>query len=340
MERDEIERCSRDPDYLLKKYFQNQRFCMSFDKDNCSGNIIQSHIISVMFLRNLERNNHVYIPEYSSHHETALIELKLKGINKALRASAFCSFHDKALFASFEDNSFQSTYRQIFDISFRALCREYYQKKCLLTFQNSMKEGKLSEIDQAGFTENELFSSYQSHAIDEIRDHKFLYEQFKKYKYCGLKYLVIRMSKIPISATGILFPLFDSKGNRIQRENGRQLGFVYNLVSSKEYSFLILSTVMNLHNNIHSAFFNSIISSMKSDKKRLLNYLLTYFIWNNDVFAINPEWFESLELTFRDLLKDRVNANVVNYSETKMSYAIKFSHFIDLKECSLVAVEI
>ena len=60
MNKDELVRCLNDPDYLIKKYFLNKKYCMAYDKSQCNGNIIESHVISSKFLKNIARDNHIY----------------------------------------------------------------------------------------------------------------------------------------------------------------------------------------------------------------------------------------------------------------------------------------
>jgi len=46
MNSDEIKRCLNDADYLVKNYFRNKKYCMAYDKLNCSGKICNSHILA------------------------------------------------------------------------------------------------------------------------------------------------------------------------------------------------------------------------------------------------------------------------------------------------------
>src|SRR5690554_4514844 len=135
MEKAELERCLNDHDYVMRKYYLDNRFCMAPDKENCSNNICEAHTISKKYLRNIAQNGHVYMPLPSSHNKQNLYEFKSIGIGKATRISGFCEYHDNSLFESLEkNNSFSGEYNQIYDLTFRAICRELFQKKCSLGF--------------------------------------------------------------------------------------------------------------------------------------------------------------------------------------------------------------
>lgn len=320
MDNEEIERCRKDPDYIIQKYYRNNKFCMAYNKHECSGDICKAHTISKKYLKNLARNGHVYMPISSAHHKKNLYEFELTGISKSTRITGFCKQHDSVLFQSFEKNDFIGDYTQIYDLTFRTLCSEYFKKQCLLSFFDSIEHGKLKDIDQTGFSISSYFKEKQSHVINEIRDHKFLYEQFKKYEYCGLSYLLIEVNKLPIATTGIFFPLHDPAGNKIQNENKKQLGFVYNTIPLNNRSYIIISSVKTLHNNLHREFLLC-VKNMGGD---FINYFLTLAFFNNDNIVLNPDWFEGLKTQFKDDLDKRMNYQVGYYGSRGMATNLDF----------------
>ncbi len=324
---EELEKCLADHDYLAKKYFFNKKYCMSYDVKSCKGDIIRAHTISDKYIRNLGNSGNVYFPIFSSYNKKGLYELRLTGINKATVITGFCKHHDEVLFSSFEKTSFDGAYNQIYDITFRALCREYYQKKCIYQFFSRVSSEDLGGLDRRGYTKSDHFKKARMAENKELRDHKFLYDQLKKIKDTGLSYLVIEVSKIPILTTGIIFPLVDPCANVIQGQNGRQLGFIYNLITLKSMSYIILSTAPTLHNNAHKNFLNS-LASIKSVK--LINYLLTYFFLNNDNMVIDPNWFDSLSPKVQCCLVNLLNFQVGNYyAGYCLDRIIEFDRFVD-----------
>lgn len=313
-------------DEIVKKYFSNERFCMAYENSFCKGDIIEAHTISEKYIKIIAENGHVYIPTYSSYQDN-LIEFKLKGLNKVTRITGFCKEHDDKLFSSFEKKDFSSNYKQIYDISFRALCREYYQKKCFLRFSHRIFKGDLVHLNKTGYTQSDDFKKNLQHLEMEAGDHKFLYEQMKKLKSQGLSYLVITCSKLPLLTTGIFFPLINPQGHKVQSEHKKQLGFMYNILSLDDKSFIIISTTKLLHNNFHRDFFTSLISL---NGKNLINYLLTYFFFNNDNVVINPGWFDKLDKEFKKKLNTLLNFQVGFYGEkTSYSFFLDFHKNID-----------
>ena len=39
----DVEKMLKNFDFFSRKYFQNRKFCMAYDKTTCSGDIIQSY---------------------------------------------------------------------------------------------------------------------------------------------------------------------------------------------------------------------------------------------------------------------------------------------------------
>ncbi|MCS5708808.1 hypothetical protein CC99x_007810 [Candidatus Berkiella cookevillensis] len=129
---EEKNRCLNDPDYLINKFYQNIKFCMAQHKAACSGDIIKAHTISKKYLKFIcDDEKKVYLTKASRFNNKNLIAYKLGAISKASIFTGFCANHDKKLFTSFENHSLVPSRQQIYDISFRTLCREYFYKKTI-----------------------------------------------------------------------------------------------------------------------------------------------------------------------------------------------------------------
>lgn len=324
IDNNEAKKLLSDTDYLVKKYFHGQEFCMAYDKSSCSGDIVQSHIISEKYIRFLERKGHVYAAIGSTYHKNGLYEFKLKGIDRVCHINGFCKYHDNRLFESFEKKDFNGEYKQIYDITFRALCREYFQKTCLLEINEKFQTGYFKKIEKTNFTSYSDFHENSNFLKQAVKDLKFLYIQLKKYEKYGIKYLLIETSKLPISTTGVIFPILDANGNKIQKLNKKQLGFIYNIISLTNKSFILIATVMNLHDNTHKIFLES-INSMNDNNK--INLLLTYCFFNNDNIIMSPEWYESLTTNFQNDLLSLMNIQTSNYGELfHLNKILNFTH--------------
>lgn len=312
-----------NPDLLIKKYFIDPKFCMAHNKHQCEGSIIKAHTISKQYIKNIEKNGHVYIPVGSSHNDHSFFEFRLEGIVKATHINGFCEFHDNELFQSFEKHDFTGTYKQIYDMSFRALARELYHKKC---FSSLLSQGVFQKIDKTGYTQSSHFKDMIYYEGQARRDREFIYREIQKYKRSGLSYVLIETSKLPISTSGVFFPLSNPHGKKIQKPNKNQLGFMFNIISLKNKSYIIMSSVKSLHNNIHNEFLSSIV---KLNPTTLINYFLTLTFFNNSNLIIDPDWFEQLPPDFKDTMNSLMNSQVGHQNEEQTFAEIEFSQHIN-----------
>jgi hypothetical protein len=230
----------------IKGHIQNFKVCMAED-NSCKGKIVEAHTISKQHLKNIAIDDHVYTPVCSGYHKNDLndlYEFKLTGLNKATCNRQFCAHHDNFLFKSFEkDKEFNGSIEQIYDLTFRSLCREYFQKKSASYYFH----------DLTAYTDSSYYKDHTDHLNDELEDHKFLYNQLKIAKDTELKFLLIETSRLQLATTGILFPLYNIQGNQIQEatQGKRQHGFIYNIVPLKDKAYIIISTVIPANNRVH-----------------------------------------------------------------------------------------
>ena len=92
---------------------------------------------------------------------------------------------------------------------------------------------------------------------------------------------------------------------------------------------------MNLRNNTHKIFIESLHNLSENEK---INLLLTYFFFNNDNIAISPEWYESLTPTFQKELIDLMNIQVGKYSEP--SGFSKLLNFTNTTQVSILSSKV
>ncbi len=112
--------------------FDNKKYCCAqFDKNNCDLKIKMAHTIQRgKVLSSLAESGHV--GTFYRKLDGIANTNKLKaGIEK--RASVFygfCSYHDTELFKNIELHEFTKTKENCWASSYRAVCHEFYQKKC------------------------------------------------------------------------------------------------------------------------------------------------------------------------------------------------------------------
>lgn len=134
---------------------------------------------------------------------------------------------------------------------------------------------------------------------------------------------------MPLQTTGVLFPLLSANGTYIQKIDKKQLGFIYNVIAEQNHSYIVIATVKYL--KVYREFFNSLLPV--NSEKLLINYLLSYFFWNNDNFTINPSWLETLSPDFKHALNMLLNKNTSNYGYASYeSKLLPFDTVIDLRE--------
>jgi hypothetical protein len=291
---------------------------MAYDNTKCSDQIVKAHIISKKYLNNIALDGHVYVPEIDL--KNGSLGFKRKGVEITGVMSCFCKFHDEHLFQSFEKEEFSGTYRQVYDVTFRALCREYFQKKhqLLELLKGESNHFKLNRVDESEMRLSDHLKYMRQQLDCQLRDHEFLYNQLRKYRDSGLQYVLIKTTKLPLSSTGIIFPSLYPNGTRAQKQRGKQLGFVYSVINLEECSYIIISTVKTLYNNFHRDYLEQML---KLSNRNLVDFLLRYFFFNNDSFAINPDWYDGLPQDFRGELKNLMNIQNAHYGDTFVSYS-------------------
>jgi hypothetical protein len=326
MDENELNKCLRDPRYLVKKFFQGQSYCLAYANQSCKGDIVRAHTISKKYIKNIAENDQVYLPVNLRYTRNGFYEFKLKNIKSATCMPGFCKHHDSILFKSFENQEFNGSYEQIYAITFRSLCREYYQKKCLLEFFKSISRGDLHAIDKTGYANTEDFRENFRCVQLEVDNHEFLYEKMRKYKKSGLSYLLIKLSKLPLMASGVFFPVLWPNGEEIQEGGRKQLGFICNIVTTGNESYIIISTVKTFYKT-HIKYINQ-LASISGEK--LVDCILSFFFFNTDNVIIDPNWFNHLDKEFKNELVTLINLQSGKYWKSPGFYELLFSQFIEL----------
>jgi hypothetical protein len=290
-----VEQYLRNPSLFVKEYSENKRYCMAFNCNACVSSGSRSHSVSKQHLKFIaDHTRHVCTVELKNSLEGHV--LVKKGVNVASAFPCFCKKHDDILFASFEKRNFNASYEQIYDCTFRALCSQYFllkNFKDLPISLDSMLERSVGlSVSSQGYVNDLLVQ-------EQMRDHGFLYDEYPRFKKSGLSYIVLEVSKLPMAATGIWFPMSEVKGDKIPDVVGRRHGFIYYVFTEGTSSYIVIATVRSpcgIEKNILGQFN---ISDMS-----VLDYLLSTFLQNNHSIYIDPQWYYSRNNTFKQDLDD------------------------------------
>ncbi len=131
----------------------SRRYCLHplASRDVCRGGIVQAHSIQRSGgLNRIARDGHVYrftgdLPNLIR--SSGQLEPELIGVKKAstFTFTGFCEYHDDVTFASLEKAPFEPTVEQIFQLSYRPICRELFTKQSVLSlmpFLHTLDRGR------------------------------------------------------------------------------------------------------------------------------------------------------------------------------------------------------
>jgi hypothetical protein len=154
----EVYRFMYDFDRLIKEYFNSYKCCMR-SNIKCSGSIIGAHAISKKYLKNIIEEKRVVSLKHSIYNKPPSI-FKRTSINQATRFNGFCHYHDNALFDSFEKKEFEGNSKQIYDITYRTICRQIFMFRCLNKFLMDIKNGRCTVQDYTGYFKSIEFEDF------------------------------------------------------------------------------------------------------------------------------------------------------------------------------------
>lgn len=324
----ELNRCLNDPDYLIKKFFLNQKYCMAYNKNECKGKIIKAHTVSKKYLRNISDSGHVYMPKSSSHNKTNFWEINQVGLKEATTFYGFCQFHDDELFKSFEKNNFNGQYNQVYELTYRALTREYFDKICYVNLNKMLKRGELETLNQTDYIKTSDFQEMYRNSLRDKKDLELLYEQINFSRNNGLCYLTIETDKLPICGNGVYRPLMNINGKKIQEQNGYQHSFIHNIIPLEERTIIIICSAKS---SKCKHMIKDFLAPLEKEENStlLLNYILTSLLFTSTNIAFNPTWYSRLEHRFKNELLRLVNHNVGNYYGTFIQEELDFCSTLD-----------
>lgn len=166
-----------------------------------------------------------------------------------------------------------------------------------------------------------------------------MYDGFKTFNINTLKYIQIKISQLPIATTGVLFPLTNCKNEIIQDSSRALKGIIYFIIPVENYSYVVFTyPTKGKDPSIQVNYINSIIELLNKDQYHLMDYLLTLFIDNNDIVAIQPEWYKQVNMDFQSEIDNLMNRRFGQYftPEDKLIEFLDFNKYLEFKLLEIV----
>lgn len=193
--------------------------CFCHDKENCKGDIKQSHSIQrngrlSIIEGNVNGNQVIYTFTEMEHDENHFYK-SLRPIGKGIASTffGFCDYHDTTLFSSIENFPFDNSDKHCFLHSYRAFAHSYHRKKEeLKAYKTNSNYTKMIpnkmltdmiEGAEIGVMEGEILKI----KLDEL---------LEKQEYDGLEYLIyILPEKYPIACSSQISPYCSYNGTQM-----------------------------------------------------------------------------------------------------------------------------
>lgn len=187
---------------------------------SCTKNVISAHSIqkSKVLGRLKNSKNHVMTFYQSKDKKPKLI-----GWNKASTFNGFCKIHDELIFKEIEDKEIEPTEKQIFILSYRSFCHEFFQKSaairviprlindCQKGFTLLEQQQKIEYLKNIELGVKKGHSEFK-HIKINILDKAIIDENYQDFGSC---YIEIKGENI-LAACGAISPDFDVSGRKIQ----------------------------------------------------------------------------------------------------------------------------
>ena len=283
--------------YNLMKSNFSYRGCLHKNVSNCSDLIIKAHSISKKgSLEYISVDQHVYGMKFDFNG----FNFSKIGIRNASTFTGFCKKHDEILFSSFEKNDFQKTSKQLFDLSYRAICIEYHSMQSIVNLLTLLKKNIDNSLDtqtqisrQIGINSQiffyELGIKYSNYYKEKM---EILYKNASHEDL--LEHYIFELSDgyPKFQSSSCFNPNFDLDGNILQNlddPHTRSKNLFVNCLTFNNRGYLILSWFYENHD-----FGEKIINSIINDPEKIEDKLFTLiFLYAHNTFA-SPKWYEEL----------------------------------------------
>jgi SEC-C motif-containing protein len=290
-----------------RKHYSGEKYCLhpEASSTNCSGAIVKAHSLARRAaLGSIAEAGHVYGPDYdfmSFVKNKGTVTFKSVGINEASTFTGFCAKHDDRTFAPIEKQALTATAEQCFLISYRAVCRELFQKR----LHNSSVD-RMRMLDQGRSVETQIGTLM---GLAEIQHHKEHYDEILlRSAFDEYRRLIIHFSCAPdVLSTGSFAPEYDFLGNSLQRMIDPGLEHIaVSIVPAGPVGFVMLGWLKQ-SDHICIPFVQSLLSTPTNRLADAAARLVFEHIENT---YLRSSWWEALPKNIRQALIRRANSGV------------------------------
>lgn len=301
-----------------RKHYSGEKYCLhpTASPTTCSGAIVKAHSLARRAaLGSIAEAGHVYGPDYdfmSLVRNKGTVTFKRVGINEASTFTGFCAKHDDRTFAPIEKQVVTATAQQCFLISYRAVCRELFQKRIHNTSVDRMRmldQGRPLAVQE----HIQRIADFQKlgtlMGLAEIQHHKTQYDEILlRAAFDEYRRLVIWFSCIPdVLSTGSFAPEYDFFGNTLQRMIDPGLEHIaVSIVPAGSAGFVMLGWQKH-SDSICIPFAQSLLSTPTD---RLGDAAVRLVFEHIENTYLRPSWWETLTRNVRQALIRRANHGV------------------------------
>jgi hypothetical protein len=238
------------------------------------------------------------------------VTFKSIGIRDASTFTGFCAKHDDGTFAPIEKQVLTATSEQCFLISYRAVCRELFQKRLHNSSIDGMRtldQGRPIAVQQHIQGIADLHKIGTLMGLAEIQYHKALYDEILMSRaFDDYRRLVIHFSCIPdVLSTGSFAPQYDFCGNQLQdlMEPGLE-NIAVSIVPAGSGGFVMLGW-QKQGDSVCIPFAQSLLSAPAD---RLADTVVRLVFEHIENTYLRPSWWEALPKSVRQALIRRANS--------------------------------
>lgn len=150
-----------------------------------------------------------------------MVGFKRIGLNQASTFTGFCATHDNRTFAPLEKRLITASSEQCFLMSYRAICRELFQKRIhhdIIEVMRTLDQGRPLAIQEEMQWFVDLHEIGTMMGVAETQYHINIYEtMLKNRNFDSYRRVIIRFSCIPdVLSTGAFAPEYDFAGHGYQ----------------------------------------------------------------------------------------------------------------------------
>lgn len=289
-----------------------KEYCLSPEANEalCSARIVKAHTVQKNGgLSKIARRSHVYGFRYEWNNLENLPVAKLMGITTASTFTGFCSYHDHLIFEPIEKHPFQNSLQQIFLLGYRAISREFFNKKAqseMIPFTLGLDKGKSVE-DQIYVQDfAQTYNTGVLHGLNDLKYHKTMYDKvLLSSDFTDVNYYTIFFEQTPdLMCSGAVQVEYDFSGKILQDLATIDIPeyVTFSLISTGSGGAAVFSWLgrspacLNLIKSLHSLADADIPHAV-------LRFCLDFF---ENVY-VSPDWWEALDSKQQRTVLERVN---------------------------------